>query len=232
MVCAEGNEILFEESRHGDKHLEVLAPLVREAMGSLPHDVDKPSVLGVVVGPGGFSGLRVGVSFVSVLAHALDLMVVPLDALVVLARSVPNEPRTVLVANDGKRSEVFYALCTRSIGADLEIEVEGHCRPEDLGARLRQSGHRDIFEEEVVVVGSGLTRYRGLLDIPSEWPKVLDEGQVTSARALVDSTISGRSLGESVKGTDLKVNYLRAPDARPNISAVVGTLRDENGDRR
>lgn len=232
VVCAEGDAILFEESRPGDKHLEVLAPLVREALGTLPRNTNKPSALAVVVGPGGFSGLRVGVSFMSVLAHALDLTAVPLDALVVLARSVPDEPRTVLVANDGKRSEVFYALCARCEGGDLEIETEGHCRPEDLATQLRRIERRDLFEEEVVVVGSGLTRYRELLEIPDEWRTILDESQVTSAEALVSSARSQYIRGDGVRGVELSVNYLRAPDARPNVSAVVGTLRGEKGARR
>ena len=90
------------------RHAEVLPPLVRRLLddsGVVPRDLD---LIAVGVGPGPFTGLRVGVTFARAMAHALDIPVVGAMTLDVVARAHPHPEGTTVVSRS-RRVEVAWA---------------------------------------------------------------------------------------------------------------------------
>ena len=71
-------------------HQERLAPLVQEAMAEAGLGFDKLDRIGVTVGPGSFTGLRVGLAFAKGLASALSIPAVGIGALEALADTEPH----------------------------------------------------------------------------------------------------------------------------------------------
>jgi tRNA threonylcarbamoyladenosine biosynthesis protein TsaB len=118
------------ESRVGDaavrQAVRLPGDLVRllGAQGYTLHDVD---LLAVAAGPGGFTGLRVGLATVQGLAMALDrrVFVAPtLDVLAVAARAAAPADAWIGVWMQGMRGEVFTALYPPR-GGDVGMEAAG-----------------------------------------------------------------------------------------------------------
>lgn len=87
-------------------HQERLAPLVAEVMAQSKLGFDVLQRIGVTVGPGSFTGLRVGLSFAKGLGFAQDVPVLGLDSLEAIAASAPRQG-SGLVLVDARRGQVY-----------------------------------------------------------------------------------------------------------------------------
>lgn len=96
----------------GMKHGEQLAPLIQQVLteaGATPADL---TAIAVGVGPGPFTGLRVGLVTARTMAHVLQIPVhgvCSLDALAVEAVETGSVDGAFLVATDARRKEVYLA---------------------------------------------------------------------------------------------------------------------------
>lgn len=132
------------EMRHGEQ----LAPLIEQVLqraGLVRQDL---TAIGVGVGPGPFTGLRVGLVTARTLAHVLDIPVYgvcSLDALAVEAVGTATVTGDFLVATDARRKEVYLA----SYDAD-GVRVEGPVvdRPAVLATDLPVVGEGAVLYAE------------------------------------------------------------------------------------
>lgn len=90
-------------------HQERLAPLVAETMTAAGLGFGELDRIGVTVGPGSFTGLRVGLAFAKGLALALDIPCVGVGGLEALAASRPGEGVTAAVVDAG-RGQIYLQL--------------------------------------------------------------------------------------------------------------------------
>lgn len=108
-----GPELVREISEHvPQRHLEWLAPAIEDllrASGWRPEDVGG---LAVSVGPGGFTGLRIGIATAAAWAFARQVPVVGVSTLEVVAAGTPTEgpPGLVCPVLDARRGEVAFAV--------------------------------------------------------------------------------------------------------------------------
>jgi tRNA threonylcarbamoyladenosine biosynthesis protein TsaB len=91
-------------------HAEALAPMVQTAMRG--HDLASLDRLAVTVGPGTFTGQRVGLSFMRGLRLALNKPLVGLTSLEAIAAAAGEQKHSqkIAVIHDARRSEVYLAL--------------------------------------------------------------------------------------------------------------------------
>jgi tRNA threonylcarbamoyladenosine biosynthesis protein TsaB len=144
------NEVLGERASRAVTLLEDVDALLRQA-GKHTRDVD---ALAVGVGPGSFTGVRMGLSTARGLAFALDVPVAGVSTLDALAAGAPGAVPVI----DARRREVFVP---GGVLAPGELEVE--------------PGR--------TYVGSGAVRYRELLEAAgAEIPPDGDERHVPRAR--------------------------------------------------
>ena len=87
-------------------HQERLAPMVEEAMRAAGLPFTAIDRIGVTVGPGSFTGLRVGLAFAKGLGLALDRPCVGIGTLEALAASDPGPGLTVAVI-DARRGQLY-----------------------------------------------------------------------------------------------------------------------------
>lgn len=203
----DGERTLAESSVLGARgHGEQLAPAVQRVLTEAGRDLDTVTDLVCGVGPGPFTGLRVGVVTARVLGMALGLPVhglVSLDALAHAAvRDAAVSAGSFVVATDARRKEVYWAEYDAS-GTDVVRRAAPQVtRPADLPARLR----------ERPCVGRGPLLYPEAFG-PAQPP--LD----VSAAALAELAVARlRDGGELLEPEPL---YLRRPDARPSAPAPV-----------
>jgi tRNA threonylcarbamoyl adenosine modification protein YeaZ len=104
----------------GREHLENLAPLVQQILDDRQILLEDFDGLAAAVGPGSFSGIRIGLATVKGMALALSKPVVGISSLDVLAWQAVSEGETGACFIDARRSEVYTALYRRGHD-DLEV---------------------------------------------------------------------------------------------------------------
>ena len=182
-ALADGDEILGERASRAQTLLEDVDALLRQA-GAHPSDLGR---LAVGLGPGSFTGVRIGLAVARGLALSLDVPGAGVSTLAALAAGAPGAVPVV----DAKRREVFTLL-------DGEPRV---LAPQELP-----------LEEGAVCVGDGALRYRPLLE---EHGAVVppDDDERHLPRARFHAALAG----EPGPVDELEPLYLRVPDADRNL---------------
>lgn len=107
-VCAEGRVLGVRSEMMARGHSERLGGFVRDAVSESGAAFDAIDRIGVTIGPGSFTGLRVGLAFALGLGQALNRPVVGISTLQALAWSVENGPAgRVAAVIDARRGEVY-----------------------------------------------------------------------------------------------------------------------------
>jgi tRNA threonylcarbamoyladenosine biosynthesis protein TsaB len=135
---------------------EAVALLLRE-VGVPLGDVDR---VALVIGPGSFTGLRIGLAYVKGLYAALAMDVVTTSSLELLAMSSLVEHDTVCAMIDARKSEVYAAVYQRKVGPTRL----GYGEPRLVGDRPRAVAPDQFLASlevrPMVFVGSGAARFR------------------------------------------------------------------------
>ena len=154
--------------------------------------------IGVTVGPGSFTGLRVGLAFAQGLGAALDRPVVGVSTLDALAASLDAEDRPVAALVDARRGQVYARMFAN--GAPL-AQAEA-LSLEHAAERIGELG------SSVSLVGNGAAV---LIDaFPDLAFARRDDRIAPSPEALARLTAEG-----SPPAHPPRPLYLRAPDAAP-----------------
>ncbi|ACR18461.1 tRNA (adenosine(37)-N6)-threonylcarbamoyltransferase complex dimerization subunit type 1 TsaB [Corynebacterium kroppenstedtii] len=123
--------------RDSRAHNEVLTPFIMECcdeVGVTSRDLD---AVVVGVGPGPFTGLRVGMATAAAFGDALDIPVIgvcSLDGLAwnAVADATQHEGDTIIVATDARRREVYWATYRMSDGHPVRVTEPEVTRPTDV----------------------------------------------------------------------------------------------------
>ena len=106
----EGKLLCEQEADAGKKHAETVLPLIDDILEENGVTIDQIDLYAVDIGPGSFTGVRIGVSLVNALAFATDKKIIPVNALRVLAESVKTNDRPVCAMIDARNGNAYAAL--------------------------------------------------------------------------------------------------------------------------
>ena len=110
------------------------------------------------LGPGLFTGMRVGVAAAKAIAQALSVPVCGLASLDILAYEVRHSPKLICAVLDARRGEVFDAFYRTSPGGIQRITDFMVEKPEHLATRISSR------PEDVLIVGNGAFLYKDVLE--------------------------------------------------------------------
>lgn len=203
------------EVTRGRRHAENVMPAVDDACRLAEVTVPEFGCIAVDVGPGLFTGMRVGIATAKALAMALEIPIVTATSLELLAHAVHDDvefthERLVCAVVDARKGEVFHQLFkVASDGA--ERITDAACEsPDELVSRLRERG------QPVVCVGDGARRYAETLRFDHRVVIAGERWSYPSADTLV-RLAHRRSLREEWLEPDrVEALYLRQPDAQIN----------------
>jgi tRNA threonylcarbamoyladenosine biosynthesis protein TsaB len=141
------------------RHGELLAPAIAAALataGCTPRDLTR---IAVGVGPGPFTGLRVGLVTARTIADVLGIEVVGVCSLDILALQSPVE-QPIAVATDARRKEIYWALYDSPAADGSRRRIEGPAvdRPADVShvlAGLPLPGRGVTLYAEAIGRGTG-----------------------------------------------------------------------------
>lgn len=156
---SQGDEILAERSvwtRGG--HASNLPELVSEVLEAARRSPDAFDCIAVSIGPGSFTGLRVGLGFAKGLALARAVPVVSVGTLSAMALAAETEGR-IACCLDARKQEVYIAIFEVQEGRVAQVRLEPRAlSPTEAAIRLRA-------EEAIsLVVGDGPERYPELAE--------------------------------------------------------------------
>lgn len=183
-------------------HATRLLAEVEEAAGAAG-GWDSVVRIAVGVGPGSFTGLRIGVATAKALAQSLGIELAGVGTLAALARGAASGAgeRPLLAALDARRGELFAALY--DAGGE-EIWEPFVVAPGELAERLAQLG------DPPLAAGSGALRFRDeLQECGAEVPGDSDPSHRIAAREIC--AIGGLITASDPEG--VAPIYLRPPDA-------------------
>jgi tRNA threonylcarbamoyl adenosine modification protein YeaZ len=182
-ALVDGDEVLAERASRAQTLLEDVDALLRQG-GAHPRDLD---ALAVGIGPGSFTGVRIGLAAARGLALSLDLRGAGISTLDALAAGAPGAVPVV----DARRREVFATVNGEHVvvaPAELRVELGTTC------------------------VGNGAVRYRAVLEEKGATvPPDDDERHRPRARFHAQLV---RELGPV---DAIEPLYLRVPDAEKNV---------------
>ena len=92
------------------KHAETALPLIDDLLEGNGVSIADVDLFAVDIGPGSFTGVRIGVSLVNALAFATGRKVVPVDALAVLAQAANEREKPICALIDARNGNAYAAL--------------------------------------------------------------------------------------------------------------------------
>jgi tRNA threonylcarbamoyladenosine biosynthesis protein TsaB len=111
LALVEGEKLLLECSlESAGTYLSRLLPGVAAAIKAAGREPADLGAIGVSVGPGNFTGLRLGIATAKSLAWSLGCPLVPVPTLEAVAAQCPMQSQPIGVILDAKRSEVFWGV--------------------------------------------------------------------------------------------------------------------------
>jgi tRNA threonylcarbamoyladenosine biosynthesis protein TsaB len=181
-------------------HASELMPAVADVMSRAEVGWADLDAIAVGVGPGTFTGLRIGIATARALAGASGLPLRPVSSLAALSAGIDAPLRLPLV--DARRGEVFGAL----YDGDERVWAPFALPPEELAGRLRDEGFTPM------AAGDGSVRFRAVLEAAGV--KIdPDDAEAHVVHALHVCRLGAEA--EDRPPETVLPDYLRDPDAKP-----------------
>jgi len=189
------------------KHDDVV-PAVERLMEWTGADLRHVGGVAVGIGPGLYTGLRVGVEAAKTFAQVLHVPIVGVASLDVLAFAVRTTRRRIGAVLDARRGEVFFAFYRNVHGGVMREGAYRVDRPRALAAEL------EAEPEDVLLVGNGAMLYRRELEEPGVHVAFAPAALAHPwASALVELSAARFIREETDRPADVVPLYLRKTDA-------------------
>ena len=177
-------------------HSQNLWRTIRFLLSETGWGLEQIDLWAVSIGPGSFTGVRIGLATVKGLAWVTQKPVIGVSTLEILAWSVAPTPYLICPILDARRQEVYFAFYRYTpLGSVLMVREPGHLSPLALVPEIR---------EPAVFVGHGALRYQELWKehlgsralVPEVWSHPLSGFALAAIAQKRFRRGEGRSAGE------------------------------------
>ena len=211
-VAVGGHEgiIASAHSAKGRRHAEELAPQIDFVRKQAQIELSDLGAIAVDLGPGLFTGMRVGITTGITMATMLGIPMVGVTSLDLLAFPVRYTSKRIIAVLDARRGEVFHASYRQVPGGIQRLTDYAVGTPDELAAEVQALG------EDTLLVGDGAIRYADQLrttrTVIAEnglaFPNASSLVQLAHARALREEFVPPR---------EIEPFYLRQPDVDTSL---------------
>ena len=189
-------------------HSQTLMPMLDELTKALELDLSTIDAIAVAVGPGSFTGLRIGAAAVKGLAMALDKPVIEISTLEGLAYSCCESEKVVCPILDARRKQTYAAGYEFDTVAK-EVIAQDALAIEDFIEKVNAYGKNALF------LGDGVPVFKEdiekLCTVPFSFAKPGQNRQ--SASSVLRAAKDKFDKGDLKQGDELRLNYLRVSQA-------------------
>ena len=189
----------------GRRHAETLAPAIDWLCRTSGVDLSEGTMIAADVGPGLFTGMRVGLATASTMAVALGVPTFAACSLDLVAFPLRHSQRPVAAVLDARKGELFHALYVPVHGGLQRITEPQVSTLDDVIADLRATGH------ELVLAGDGAVRHAD--ELRHQLRADVADRFLAYPSATTLLQLASAHHGEAMPLTPM---YLRPPDAQIN----------------
>jgi tRNA threonylcarbamoyladenosine biosynthesis protein TsaB len=218
------------------QHSEKLLWAIDQMLTACGWRIESLSSIGIGIGPGSFTGLRIGISTARTLAHYLNIPIVPLSSLALLARPLAhhyqNQKVMIIASSDAAKGELFTlyglsksildCLCLKDDSGQAGIWKRGVeedlLTPDDLIKTLHKKLTKDT---RWIAIGESVRRYPKLFAaLPPQSRIELSQSELYSpqGRVLGSMAWEGFQAGLLRSAAQIKPRYVRASDAEVKLA--------------
>ena len=190
----------------GRRHAETLVPAIGFLCAQVQGSVNDVTAVAVDVGPGLFTGLRVGVTTAKTLAMALGVPLFGETSLSLLARQGGRPGERVAAVIDARRKELYAAVYDLLPDGDVVEVLAPMVAPAEVVRRVLDQW----CAPDTIVVGDAHDQLKASAD--TLWRHL--GPHFPSAATLSAAVVPRLRAGENPQTNDLELVYLRAPDAQ------------------
>ncbi|MDH3974060.1 MAG: tRNA (adenosine(37)-N6)-threonylcarbamoyltransferase complex dimerization subunit type 1 TsaB [Deltaproteobacteria bacterium] len=210
IALSQGSELLAETFLNINvTHSETLLLSLRDMLRQCSMSMDDIELFALTIGPGSFTGVRIGVSTVKGFALSTKKPVVGVSTLEAMAWNFPFSAFPVVPFLDARRGEVYSAPFTWNKGSFERLAQDSARAPEEV---------LDSIDGEAILVGDGVEKYSELIQNKLGSRALMAPSSHASVRA---SIIASLACEKYLKGDLLDLNsfvplYLRKSEAEIN----------------
>lgn len=212
------------------RHVEALIPAIQLLLGNLGMTVHDLSAIAVDIGPGLFTGMRVGITTARTLANLAEIPVVGIDSLSVVAHGAMaaspvdvDDADIVVPILDARRSQVYWSMHRNNFSSFSSANALEEVRRPRVGdvAELLE----DVMDrgQRALIVGTGANRYAEQLVSCPDTVRMGDRSGSTVfsfdphvPHASVLLRLAARKVETGAALDPAEPLYLRPPDAEIN----------------
>ena len=211
-VCDE-NRIVGEYTVSNEKaHSQIIMPMLESLLNHCSLTIKDIDVFAVALGPGSFTGLRIGISAMKTLAQSLSKPIIGVSSLDEVASSFFGTDKIICPIFDARRNEVYNALYLNGNKFVSERVVDF----DELLIELSQ--------KQVIFAGDAIIKYRDKILSFNNPNWLIAPGSLSMQRASALASVAlARALDSDFDNLyDLSPIYLRLPQAEREYNLAHG----------
>ena len=207
-VCDGGNILGVSNIDNGLTQSELVLPMAEALLSQLKVSFADVELYAVTVGPGSFTGVRIGVSTVKGLAFGRDIPCAPVSTLEALAENAAGLTGLIVPCMDARRGQFYTATFAATVDGISRMTPDRAISAEELAEELRS------YEGDIYITGDGYDVAHKLLTSLgvklATTPYLLRSQNAVSIARVAERM---HAQGLCVSERDLAPSYLRLPQA-------------------
>ena len=154
----EEEDVLIEYTINGlkKKHSSILVPAIKDLLKNIDLKMEEINGIAVSIGPGSFTGLRIGLSVAKGLSYACSLPLLGIPTLDGMAFPLKEIPYLICPILESKKDEIYDVLFKG--GDSLHRVMDYKC--EDIQSLLIRLSP---LKEKIIFLGDGIKKYRDII---------------------------------------------------------------------
>ena len=196
-------DICWEKGR---SHSDVITTQFSKLLQKLSLDIKSINELAVDIGPGSFTGNRIGLNFAASLAYSLDIKIVGINSLEILAYQAKNQQLPIVCMQNAFNNRVYIA----------EFNIKSGQLEPSSPPRVAEPSRIDITKESLCL-GSGLETYKDQLLDKTSSLLVTNPGFSTYPEAKYLGEISVTSKYKPLEWESVKPLYIKGSEAEEKL---------------
>lgn len=220
-VCEDDRALAAFHADAGLTHSEILLPMAEQALAAAHLTVDDIELFACTVGPGSFTGVRIGVATVKGLAFGRNIPCVAVSTTEALAQNLVGLGGLFVPCMDARRGQVYCAIFRDDGGVPRRITEDRAMAIDELVEELKE------YSGTIRLCGDGCAAVRDAaereaLAIQSTPRLLIAQNAVSCAAVAYRKALCG----ETVDDRSLLPTYLRLPQAERERLERMRTTRD------
>ena len=207
-VCDGGNILGVSNIDNGLTQSELVLPMAEALLSQLKMSFADVELYAVTVGPGSFTGVRIGVSTVKGLAFGRDIPCAPVSTLEALAENAAGLAGLIVPCMDARRGQFYTATFAATAEGISRMTPDRAISAEELAEELRS------YEGDIYITGDGYDVAHKLLTSLgvklAVTPYLLRSQNAVSIARVAEKM---HAQGLCVSERELAPSYLRLPQA-------------------